>query len=133
MDPVGHEPISIMKMSEPGGGNSNILEVFHPDMWGRWTQFDEHIFQLGWFNHQLEKGFWTLLIQVLTSWNQNTCGATPLKLFRLDTQHDPFGIELGFFGGIFVQKVLAYSRIHPHTIHVWYIYLHEWLISMGKL
>ena len=26
---------------------------FHPENWGRWTHFDEHIFQRGWFNHQL--------------------------------------------------------------------------------
>ena len=26
---------------------------FHPENWGRWTHFDDHIFQLGWFNHQL--------------------------------------------------------------------------------
>ena len=25
---------------------------FHPEPWGRWTHFDEHIFQMGWFNHQ---------------------------------------------------------------------------------
>ena len=25
---------------------------FHPELWGRWTQFDEHSFQMGWFNHQ---------------------------------------------------------------------------------
>ena len=29
------------------GGNSNIF-CFHPEPWGRWTQFDEHIFQMGW-------------------------------------------------------------------------------------
>ena len=40
-----------------GGGSlrvvviSNIFYV-HPENWGRWTQFDEHIFQRGW-NHQL--------------------------------------------------------------------------------
>ncbi len=34
-----------------GGGNSNIF-YFHPGSWGRWTHFDEHIFQMGWFNHQ---------------------------------------------------------------------------------
>ena len=28
--------------------------MFTPNFWGRWTQFDEHIFQGGWFNHQLE-------------------------------------------------------------------------------
>ena len=27
--------------------------VFIPT-WGRWTHFSEHIFQMGWFNHQLE-------------------------------------------------------------------------------
>ena len=36
-----------------GGGNS--IFYFHPENWGRWTQFDEHIFQRGWFNHQLFK------------------------------------------------------------------------------
>ena len=35
-----------------GGGNSNIF-YFHPDPWGNDSQFDEHIFQMGWFNHQL--------------------------------------------------------------------------------
>ena len=25
--------------------------IFNP-IWGRWTHFDEHIFQMGWFNHQ---------------------------------------------------------------------------------
>ena len=30
--------------------------MFTP-IWGRWTHFDEHIFQMGWFNHQLEYFF----------------------------------------------------------------------------
>ena len=30
-----------------------IFLYVHPKPWGRWTQFDEHIFQMGWFNHQL--------------------------------------------------------------------------------
>ena len=29
--------------------------LFLPPTWGWWTQFDEHIFQMGWFNHQLAK------------------------------------------------------------------------------
>ena len=45
-----------------GGGYSyqnwvvatQIFFMFNP-IWGRWSQFDEHIFQTGWFNHQLEK------------------------------------------------------------------------------
>ena len=26
--------------------------LFSPQIWGRWTHFDEHMFQMGWFNHQ---------------------------------------------------------------------------------
>ena len=35
-----------MYIGKLGGGNSNIF-YFHPENWGRWTQFDEHIFQMG--------------------------------------------------------------------------------------
>ena len=35
-----------------GGGNSNIC-YFYPRTLGKWSIFDEHIFQMGWFNHQL--------------------------------------------------------------------------------
>ena len=34
-----------------GGGNSNIFH-FIPKLWGNDSQFDEHIFQGGWFNGQ---------------------------------------------------------------------------------
>ena len=44
-----------------GGGNSNIFYV-HPEPWGRWTHFDEHIFQMGWFNHQADFNSTTLCI-----------------------------------------------------------------------
>ena len=30
---------------------SHIFYV-HPELWGRWSHFDGHIFQRGWFNHQ---------------------------------------------------------------------------------
>ena len=29
--------------------------IFHPDPWKFMIQFDEHIFQMGWFNHQLSQ------------------------------------------------------------------------------
>ena len=32
-------------------GNSKDFWNFHPENWGKGTQFDEHIFQMGW-NHQ---------------------------------------------------------------------------------
>jgi len=35
-----------------GGGNSDIFLIFIPNF-GEMIQFDEHIFQMGWFNHQL--------------------------------------------------------------------------------
>ena len=41
-----------------GGGNSNIFGIFTPKIGGRWTHFDEHILQMGWFNHQLLLGQW---------------------------------------------------------------------------
>ena len=41
-----------------GGGFLN-MSYFHLELWGRWNQFDEHIFQMGWFNHQLVAFFST--------------------------------------------------------------------------
>ena len=36
-----------------GGGNSNMVLCFTPNLWGRLdSRFDEHIFQMGWFNHR---------------------------------------------------------------------------------
>ena len=32
-----------------------IFFIITPTIWGRWTHFDEHIFQRGWFNHLV---FW---------------------------------------------------------------------------
>ena len=47
--------------SNLGGGNSNIF-YFHPHL-GEVIQFDEHIFQMGWFNHQLVLyQIWVLLM-----------------------------------------------------------------------
>ena len=34
--------------------NSNICLECSPRMFGKMIQFDEHIFQMGWFNHELE-------------------------------------------------------------------------------
>ena len=42
--------------SQNGNGNwvvaTQIFLIFSPQNWRRWTHFDEHIFQMGWFNHQ---------------------------------------------------------------------------------
>ena len=55
----GFLPSSMMKITTSnftmwailGGGFKYVF--FHPENWGRWTHFDNHIFQIGW-NHQLE-------------------------------------------------------------------------------
>ena len=47
---IGKNPEE-MRISGLGGGFPNVFYV-HPETWGRWTHFDEHIFQRGWFNHQ---------------------------------------------------------------------------------
>ena len=46
---------ALMVSSVLGGGNSNIFN-FHPVFLAKMIQFDEHIFQMGWFNHQLVFG-----------------------------------------------------------------------------
>jgi len=40
---------------ELGGGNSNIFASFTPNL-GEMIQFDQHMFQMGWFNHKLLVG-----------------------------------------------------------------------------
>ena len=59
------------------GGGFNFIKVFHPPF-GKDSQFDEHIFQMGWFNHQLgdiwSPHFCDIFRQFLEwSWNLQTC------------------------------------------------------------
>ena len=42
------------RMEEAGGWWFQIFFIV-PPIWGNDSQFDEHIFQMGWFNHQLEE------------------------------------------------------------------------------
>ena len=41
---------------------SNIF-YFQPEPWGNSIQFDEHIFQMGWFNHQVD-GIFTYIFSI---------------------------------------------------------------------
>ena len=45
---------NITKTQKLDGGNSKIFYV-HPEFWGNDPNWLSHIFQTGWFNHQLEK------------------------------------------------------------------------------
>ena len=41
-----------------GGFGKDFFSIFYPEKLGKWLiQFDEHIFQMGWFNHQLDYSF----------------------------------------------------------------------------
>ena len=69
--PKKYMPLKFLRVKGPIGGSfhkpwnkdselvvSKIF-YFHPENLGSWTHLDEHMFQMGWFNHQL--GFlWTL-------------------------------------------------------------------------
>ena len=54
---IGHEKlpsyIGIIINHELGGGTANIFGIF--SLFGEDFLFNEHIFQIGWFNHQLVK------------------------------------------------------------------------------
>ena len=45
---------------------SNIFEKIHPETWGFMIQFDEHILQMGCFNHQLVV-FWRVYVWSIQS------------------------------------------------------------------
>ena len=47
---------STLEKSTKRGGFLKYVWNFHPESWGRWTHFDDHIFQRGW-NHQLDWHF----------------------------------------------------------------------------
>ena len=56
-------------------------------IWGRWTHFDEHIFQRGWFNHQLDNLLSSIYIIylyyiILLRYCTRTYNPTDLFLFR---------------------------------------------------
>ena len=86
-----------------GGGNSNIFYV-HPKPWGRWTQFDEHILQMGWFNHAT---------------------STP-KMFNMEPENDGFQVRNLLFQWLIFRfhvklqgcKISSYL-FHPKISSCW--------------
>ena len=57
-----------------GGGNSTIFFIFTPNL-GDMIQYDKHIIQMGWFNHQLERclfcclWFWFISVRNIPLYN----------------------------------------------------------------
>ena len=52
-DEKADDMVGIFAPQQKLGGGFKYFS-FHPENWGFMIQFDEHIFQRGWFNHQLE-------------------------------------------------------------------------------
>ena len=50
-----------------GGGFKHFL--FSSPILGKWSNFDEHIFQMGWFNHQLVYIEKILKLEMYFNWN----------------------------------------------------------------
>ena len=85
----------------------------HPEHCGRWTQFGEHIFHMGWFNHQIENQSQVeLALQILRirgpmSQTEGWCGLVLLsktvksKAFKEDTPVPNHFIQES--GGIFTR------------------------------
>ncbi len=49
-----------------GGGFTSTIFYFHLETWGRWTHFDEHIFQMGWW--KTTNQFWTAVFLSVDFW-----------------------------------------------------------------
>ena len=76
---------------------------FHPDLWGRFIQFDEHIFQMGWFNHQPEMcmGIWIFVdvgIHIFIPDLSGRCGRF-VPLFHHLLSRSDLGVETWYVGG----------------------------------
>ena len=78
-----------------GGGFKYFC--FHPETWGRWTQFDDHIFQMGW-NHQLDIP--SLKLTLFRTWN----GAEGPKRKGIIENYHPFSGAKMLVSGRVMQK-----------------------------
>ena len=86
-----------------GGGNSNIFGIFTPDLWVDALQFDEHIFQGGWFNHQLDddlKDHFSSSRGVILRFQPSRSSSRACKGERSMTMNPFFWCKTCFFWGI---------------------------------
>ena len=133
-----------------GGGNSNIFVIFTPIIWGRWTQFDERIFQMGWLKPPTSSG-------TLTTWKiswhssylhhnshlpsptnrstmfpnksyKNTTGAWGWRfnLILYLQEKGTYMIHV-FFKGLrkYLRNPSSKLRWQSQMLNIWDIYLHE--------
>ena len=95
------------------GGGLKIFVYFHPELLGEIIQLDEHIFQLGWFSHQLailffwDGGFlvWTVSCREC---DMNLYHAVPMSLgrtWKMNFSNDPHP----FMGYMFVKSLECHA------------------------
>ena len=93
-----------------------MIFYFHPENWGRWTHFDEHIFQRGW-NHQLVLlgGIFLLRWKKGSGWAPKEFVHSPLKNLKkticLDSRPLLQGNKMNPLFS-FVKEERGFS--HPH-------------------
>ena len=73
-----HQTVDLLEAMFGGWWWFQMLFHFHPDLWGRWNHFEEHIFQMGWFNHQLGTHVWCFISKLLRDQSLN-CFRSKLK------------------------------------------------------
>ena len=60
-----------MLVSGRVGAGFNFFVIFDPENLGKMIHFDEHIVQMGWFNHQLEQGTFLVCLDFFFNTNKN--------------------------------------------------------------
>ena len=93
-----HEKMGFI-ISHPQWWFSNDIFCFHPELWGRWTHFDDCIFfQMGWFKNQqlVEVGrSYLILLMVQTSHSQPPFGCIKHQKYLIISQYkDPWPINI---------------------------------------
>ena len=108
-----------------GGGNSNIF-IFLP-IPGEMIQFDEHIFQRGWFNHQLDDGHFTCFSLNDLCWPAWTpFEGTPCVVRMCWSNGAAIGFGCDFHGvSAFFLRFQSVERKHHHymVLYGYMVYL----------
>ena len=118
---------------------TQIFFLFTPIIWGRWTHFDEHIFQIGWFNHQLDtlqgtnispkNGILKMIFlfprwDMLIPWRVTFCGLTKISGPRIGSLQGGTPEKSHRIGHCFFSYGKYVSFVHP--------ILHDMLLTQTR-
>ena len=139
------------------GGGFKYFCIF-TTIWGRWTHFDEHMFQRGWFNHQPDnlclkcsRGFYRPVFRgqghpshIPFSWHVGFSGffrttPSPWAMKQMGDYMVVFRYRLGlksyscYVGDDFINHDIRIQSLKQltHRIHGRFIPVHEWVILMS--